>query len=85
MFAWSFFESPGFGPAAEVLLFRQKDPKPLTPCSADEEGADARVRANQLAGLRQGPPDIQSVRPRDRTAGVGIREVLSSGLCYCIY
>ena len=22
---------PGFGPAAEVLLFRQKAPKPLTP------------------------------------------------------
>jgi len=22
---------PGFGPAAEVLLFRQKDPKPVTP------------------------------------------------------
>jgi hypothetical protein len=22
---------PGFGPAAEVLLLRQKDPKPVTP------------------------------------------------------
>jgi len=24
-------EMPGFGPAAEVLLFRQKDPKPCSP------------------------------------------------------
>ena len=62
---------PGLGPAAEILLFRQKDPKPLTPCSADEDGTDARGRADQLAALRQGPQDHMSVRPGDRTAGVG--------------
>jgi len=32
---------PGFGPAAEALLFRQKDPKPLTPSSAKSNRADA--------------------------------------------
>jgi hypothetical protein len=55
---------PGVGPAAEVLLFRQKDPKPLTPRSASLDWADAGKRAGQLArpalsfveGLRQGPP-----------------------------
>jgi len=41
---------PGFGPAAEVLLFRQKDPKPLTPRSASLEGTDAGYggRSNSL-------------------------------------
>jgi hypothetical protein len=29
---------PGFGPAAEALLFRQKAPKPLTPSLALLEG-----------------------------------------------
>lgn len=45
---------PGLAPAGEVLLFRQKGPKPLTLSSGDEEGTDARWRANQLAGLKQG-------------------------------
>ncbi len=31
----------GFGPAAEVLLFRQKDPKPLTPRLASLKRRDA--------------------------------------------
>ena len=69
---------PGFGPAAEVLLFRQKDPKPLTPCSADEDGTDARGRADQLAALRQGPQDHRIVRPRGGTAGVGPWETNSA-------
>ncbi len=33
---------PGFVPAAEVLLFRQKNPKPLTPSSASSDWAVAR-------------------------------------------
>ena len=61
---------PGFGPAAEVLLFRQKDPKPLTPrpASSDETNASHR-RAGQLAVLKQGPPVDGSVRLWDRAAG----------------
>ena len=31
---------PGFVPAAEVLLFQQKDPKPLTPSSATSDWSD---------------------------------------------
>ena len=70
---------PGFGPAAEVLLVRQKDLKPLTPRPVTSEWADANHRrAGQLAesilrhveGLKQGPPRDESVRPGDRTAGV---------------
>ena len=34
---------PGFGPAAEPLLFRQKWPKPLTPRLASWEGRDANI------------------------------------------
>jgi hypothetical protein len=71
---------PGLGPAAEALLFRQKDPKPLTPCSAESEGTAARGRADQLAALRQGPQEQKSVRPRGRPAGVGRgRETNRSG------
>jgi hypothetical protein len=33
---------PGLGPAAEVLLFRQKWPKPMTPRLALLEGRDAK-------------------------------------------
>ena len=63
---------PGFGPAAEVLLVRQKDPKPLTPRPATFNGTDAGWRADQLATLRQGPPPRdESARPLGRTAGVG--------------
>ena len=32
---------PGFVPVAEVLLFRQKDPKPVTPRPAASDGTDA--------------------------------------------
>ena len=45
---------PGFVPAAEVLLFRQKDPKPLTPRPASLNGPYAsHGRAGQLATLTQ--------------------------------
>ncbi|GJL66037.1 MAG: hypothetical protein NPIRA05_10080 [Nitrospirales bacterium] len=48
---------PGFAPAGEDLLFRQKAPKPSTPRLASKEGRDANWRrAAQLAGLKQGPP-----------------------------
>nr|HQU29581.1 hypothetical protein [Nitrospirales bacterium] len=56
---------------AEVLLFRQKDPKPVTPRPASSDGTDASYgRAGQLAWLKQGPQEGQSVRLVSRTAGV---------------
>ncbi len=62
---------PGVGPAAEVLLFRQKDPKPLTPRLARSEGKDASLRsADQLAALKQGPPADKSFPPLGQTAGI---------------
>ncbi len=55
---------PGFGPAAEPLLFRQKWPKPMTPSLATLDRADERSRrAAQLAPLEQGLPIVESVRP----------------------
>jgi hypothetical protein len=55
---------PGFAPAGEVLLFRQKDPKPWTPRLASSEGTDANLgKADQLAGLKQGPLADMSVLP----------------------
>jgi hypothetical protein len=66
---------PGFGPAAEVLLFRQKDPKPLTPLPASTDEASAGYgRAGQLAVLTQGPPVHESVHPCGRAAGVSHEE-----------
>jgi len=68
---WNVREMPGFGPAAEILFFREKDPKPLTLRPASLHGMDARLRrADQLATLKQGPPDYTSVHPWDRAAGV---------------
>jgi hypothetical protein len=65
-------EMPGLGPAAEVLLVRQKDPKPLTPRPVLSKWTDANLRrAGQLAALKQGPPNDESVRPGERAAGVG--------------
>ena len=62
----------GFGPAAKVLLVRQKDPKPLTPRPVLSEWTDANLRrVGQLATLKQGPPNDVSVRPGGRAAGVG--------------
>jgi hypothetical protein len=73
------FVMPGFAPAGEVLLFRQKDPKPLTPslASLGRKAANFR-RADQLAelvlslveGLKQGPPTYQSVLSMGQPAGV---------------
>ncbi len=48
----SYSVKPGFGPAAEVLLFRQKDPKPLTPSLARVKRMDARWKTGQLALLK---------------------------------
>jgi hypothetical protein len=51
------FVLPGFAPADEALLFRQKDPKPMTPHPATLNGTDASLgRAGQLAALKQGLP-----------------------------
>jgi hypothetical protein len=63
---------PGFGPAAEVLLFRQKAPKPLTPHPFLSNWTAAKPgKAGQLARLRQGPPLEEGVQPWKRAAGVG--------------
>ncbi len=63
---------PGFAPAGEALLFRQKAPKPLTPRLVSLERTDASLRrADQLAPLKQGPPADESVPPLGQTAGVG--------------
>ena len=79
---------PGFAPAGEALLFRQKAPKPLTPRPASWERTDASLRrADQLAepvlsfveGLKQGPPADESVRPLGQTAGVGPWETTFQG------
>ena len=72
---------PGFGPAAEILLLRQKDPitvalfethhATVTPHPASLNGTDDHPRrADQLAALRQGPPNNKSVHPWGRSAGV---------------
>ena len=72
---------PGFGPAAEALLFRQKDPKPLTPRLASWERTDANLRrAGQLAPLKQDPPMDESVPPLGQTAGVGPWEINIAGI-----
>jgi len=72
---------PGFAPAGEALLFRQKAPKPLTHRLASFERTDAILRrADQLAepglslaeGLKQGPPAVESVPPLGQTEGVGL-------------
>jgi hypothetical protein len=63
---------PGFAPAGEALLFRQKAPKPVTPRLTSLERRDASLRrADQLAPLKQGPPADESVPPLGQTEGVG--------------
>ncbi|MDT3778673.1 hypothetical protein PJI16_13995 [Nitrospira sp. MA-1] len=62
---------PGFGPAAEVLLFRQKDPKPLTPRPSHliDRTLNTGERANSL---RTHKARQDKERPiRGRAAGVG--------------
>jgi len=60
-------ELPGFGPAAEALLFRQKDPKPLTPRLKSLKRKNANLwRAAQLAPLKQGPLINKCVLPWPR-------------------
>ena len=52
----------GFGPATEVLLFRQKAQKPLMSRLALTELTDAEVRGlRQLDALRQGSPEYEGV------------------------
>ncbi len=55
---------PGFGPAAEVLLFRQKDPKPLTPSLARAKRMDARGKTGQLALLKHARERRRASTPR---------------------
>ena len=71
---------PGFAPAGEALLFRQKAQKPMAPRPASiKKRRDARLRrADQLAPLIQGPPADESVPPLGQTAGVGADETTIS-------
>ena len=85
---------PGFVPADEDLFFREKDPKPLTPCSVISDWTDANFgRADQLAesilsyveGLKQGPPTFEEHPPiepnsRRRFEEFGTKKSLASGL-----
>ena len=51
---------PGFGPAAEPLLFRRTWPKPLTPCLASVNRRDANPeKADQLAELVLSPEPVE--------------------------
>ena len=55
---------PSLSSAVEALMFRQKDPKPLTPRVALLEKVDTIcVWAGQLAVLRQGPLIHVSIHP----------------------
>ena len=77
-------EMSGFGPAGELLLFRQKDPKPLTPRPASSNETNAGSgRAGQLAVLKQGPPVDGSVLLWDRSAGAEQSGGESSGNSMC--
>ncbi len=72
------FDRARTGPVAQDrLFFREKDPKPFPPRSATLNRADAGPRrADQLAGLRQGPPVVLSVSPVGRPVGGGQVEPL---------
>jgi hypothetical protein len=71
---------PGFAPAAEILFFREKDPKPMTPRQAISHRTDANLLgASQLAALKQGPRHDTSVRPEGYPAGVGQGGIEASG------
>ena len=62
---------PGASRRAQPLLWSNL-PKPLTPRPALLHEMDARYgRASQLAALKQGSPDHESVHTEGRTAGVG--------------
>jgi len=66
--------SPGFGPAAEALLFRQKDPKPLRPSLASFDGGGA-AEGECPNSLRsnKGHQD-KAPSPPGQSAGLGIRK-----------
>jgi hypothetical protein len=68
------------------LCVEQKAPKPLTPCLATSDRADASLRrAAQLAepalsfveGLKQSPPVDESIRPKGQSGGVREKKVES--------
>ena len=72
----------GVPPAGEVLFFREKDPKPLTPRLALLKRRDANFRrADQLAPLEQGPPSDESVPPLGQRAGVGRKKTNVQQMC----
>ena len=74
----------GSRPGRRPSFVSAKGPKTIDSCSADEVGRTpegARTNSpgpvlSEAEGLRQGPPDHKSVRPRDPTAGVGWEGVI---------
>ncbi len=52
----------GFRPGSRDPFVSAKGPKTIHAQSGTSYGTDARGRASQLAALKQGPPDIKSVR-----------------------
>ncbi|MDT3778426.1 hypothetical protein PJI16_12730 [Nitrospira sp. MA-1] len=76
-----FFVMPGFGPAAEVLLFRQKDPKPSDAPSGLMRGDGRQVEEGGPTHLAQTRSARESERPPvGQPAGVGPREQPQSRL-----
>ena len=76
---------PGFGPAAEVLLFRQKDPKPWWPWRgpsgslrrvADFGGAQTRFAQTMRAFLRNRLHDLASPQGHGSLVKEGANESL---------
>ncbi len=51
-----------------------KGPKAIDAQSGRNDSTNARKRAGQLTALKQGPPDIKSVRLEGLTADVGLKE-----------
>ncbi len=67
---------PDFGLAAEVLLFRQKGPKPVTPRPNSLMWDERMAQEGGLTRSAQTKSAVYgSVRPKDRTTGVGQRGV----------
>ena len=66
------FSVAGFRPGRRGPFVSAKGPKTIDAPSGSWERTDASLRrADQLAPLKQGPPNAKSVPPLGQTAGVG--------------
>ena len=59
----------GSRPGSEVLLFRQKDPKPLTPSLAKSNGNGRQTQDGQLVPLKQARKALERLS-KSQPAGV---------------